>query len=195
MENLSLKEFDILGVITLTDVHGIEEYVTPINDKGEYLSRSKEYYNVKTMTTLSKEREYLKSIFTSELSKRSFVILENMLNCSAKVYFKKFEQYIGNRSNEKFLEEFNKAESCLMEDTKNLINFLSGNGRIEFDFDNILPTGNENSERRFIEMDNKAMLYVFSKSLKSFKYPENIEVMTPGYGSIYRTVFEDHAWF
>ena len=51
---IELKDFDILGIIRLKNVNGIEKYVTPILDeKGEvteYLSRSKEYYNVKSMT-------------------------------------------------------------------------------------------------------------------------------------------------
>lgn len=44
-EKLELKEFDILGIINLDDVNGIEKYVTPvIGENGEiqtYLSRSK----------------------------------------------------------------------------------------------------------------------------------------------------------
>lgn len=90
---LELKDFDVLGIIRLKDVKGIEKYVTPILDKNgeviEYLSRSKEYYNVKSMSELSMERELLKMQLTREISRRNFVILENMLNCSARVYFKK----------------------------------------------------------------------------------------------------------
>lgn len=188
MEKINLKEFDILGVITLTDVEGIEKYVTPItkdSEKREYLSRSREYYNVKTMEMLSVEREELKKKLTQEFSKKNFVILENMLNCSARVYFKKFEQYLTDSKNEGYLQEFHKAENCLLEDTRNLIISLSGKGKFQKSLDNVLPIGNENSERRFIEMDNKAMLYIFSKSLGTLDYLPEYEVMTPGYGSIY----------
>lgn len=104
-EDLNLKDFDILGIITLNDVQGIEEYVTPVIQDGKiqyYLSRSKEYYNVKSMTELALNREELKTKLTSEHSKRNFVILENMLNCSGKVYFKKFEQYILSGKDNRF---------------------------------------------------------------------------------------------
>ena len=100
-EKVELKDFDILGVISLRDVRGIEKYVTPVISSSEigkeptkFLSRSKEYYNVKTLTELSQEREKLKKLLLRQCTKRNFVILENMLNCSGKVYFKKFEQII-----------------------------------------------------------------------------------------------------
>lgn len=56
LEKISLKDFDIIGIITLHDVEGLERYVTPVRKNGEivtYLSRSKEYYNVKSMTELA----------------------------------------------------------------------------------------------------------------------------------------------
>ena len=76
VEQVKLKEFDILGLITLHDVQGIEKYVTPVMVNGEvtdYLSRSKEYYNVKSMTELALEREELAMKLTRDLSKRNFV--------------------------------------------------------------------------------------------------------------------------
>lgn len=99
-EPLKLTDFDILGIIKLRDVKGIEKYVTKIQktnvetEQTEYFSRSKEYYNVKSLSELSNEREELKKLLTREYGKRNFVILENMLNCSARSYFKKFEEYI-----------------------------------------------------------------------------------------------------
>ena len=116
-EKIDLKDFDIIGIISLNDVDGIEKYVTPvrINDKiVTYLSRSKEYYNVKSMTELALEREELKNKLTRELTKRNFVILENMLNCSGKVYFKKFEEYITKGKNEKIRFQLQQAEKCLI---------------------------------------------------------------------------------
>ena len=64
-ETLNINDFDILGLITLRDIKGLEKYVTPIVEGNQvmfqrYLSRSKEYYNVKTMSELSEEREKLK---------------------------------------------------------------------------------------------------------------------------------------
>lgn len=187
-EELNLKDFDILGVISLNDVDGIEKYVTPVKENGitkTYLSRSKEYYNVKNMSELASEREQLKTKLTRELSKRNFVILENMANCSGKAYFKKFEQYILSGKNPMYLEQLNRAEKCLTEDIRNIMIILQKEGLIQVNPMNILPYGDENSEKRAIEMDNKAMLYLFAKSLKMKKDPSEVEVLTPGYGSVY----------
>ena len=56
VEKLKLQDFDILGILELKDIQGIEKFVTPIKDEEgrtkSYLSRSKEYYNVKTMSKL-----------------------------------------------------------------------------------------------------------------------------------------------
>lgn len=55
-EPLKLTDFDILGIIKLRDVKGIEKYVTKIQktnvetEQTEYFSRSKEYYNVKSLS-------------------------------------------------------------------------------------------------------------------------------------------------
>lgn len=188
-EKLELKDFDILGIINLKDVQGIEKYVTPIIEQDgnvkEYLSRSKEYYNVKTMTELSVEREELKKLLTRQINKKNFVILENMLNCSAKVYFKKFEKYIQSGKNEENAKQLEQAEKCLIEDSKNILVLLSGKGLVGISKENRLPKGMENSEKRAIEMDNKAILYLWIDSLKFNKDEENVEVLTPGYGSIY----------
>lgn len=186
---IELKDFDILGIIRLKDVAEIGRYVTPIFDENgeitDFLSRSKEYYNVKSMTELSEERESLKSLLTREISKRNFVILENMLNCSAKVYFKKLENYIASNKDEEIGKEVEQAEKCLSEDVRNIIVILSGKGLIKLCENNILPTGFENAEKRFIEMDNKSWLYIFAKSLDPKALGENIEVVVPGYGGLY----------
>lgn len=187
-EKLSIKDFDIVGIITLNDVDGIEKYVTPVKHEGKtikYLSRSKEYYNVKSMTELALEREELKAKLTRELTKKNFVILENMLNCSGKVYFKKFEEYIMGKKDLRSKIQLQQAEECLMEDVRNILVIFQQKGLIELDPRKILPVGEENSAKRAIEMDNKAMLYIFAKSLEIKKDCQNVEVLTPGYGSIY----------
>ena len=187
-EKIKLNEFDILGVINLNDVQGIEKYVTPVVEDGKvvsYLSRSKEYYNVKSITELAIEREALAQMLTREHSKRNFVIVENMLNCSARVYFKKFEQYISSGKSQNAALQLAQAEECLMEDVQNILAILQNQGAIQIDPNKRLPGGYENAEKRAIEMDNKAMLYIFVKSLRMKKKPGEIEVLTPGYGPIY----------
>ena len=190
-EKIRLNEFDILGVIDLNDVRdaiGIEKYLTPVIENGKtvkYLSRSKEYYNVKSMTELATERENLGYMLTNELSKRNFVIIENMLNCSGKVFFKKFEQYIASDKGNKEAEELVQAKECMMEDVKNMLSIFENRGYIQFNSKKRLPGGQENAQKRAIEMDNKALLYIFAKALKMKRDSQNIEVLTPGYGSIY----------
>lgn len=188
MEKLELKDFDLLGIIDLQDVYGIESMVTPIMSDGKiisYLSRSKEYYNVKNMKELSQTREKLKELLTESVSKKNFVILEYMLNCSAKVYFKKFEEYIKNGKKDKYRAELQQAEKCLIEDTTSMISVLEGKKVDKSFITNILPEGNENCERRFIEMDNKAILYLFAKGIQKLNIGNNFDVLTPGYGSVY----------
>ena len=188
-ESIEIKDFDILGLITLKDVKDIEKYVTPIKRNGEenpveYLSRSKEYYNVKTMTELSESREELKKLLDRRITKRNFVILENMLNCSGKVYFKKMENYILDKSDAN-KREMHIARKCLEEDVKNIIVCLSKKGLISVDPSLVLPKGEMNSEKRLIEMDNKAMLYAFCKALDFGEDIKEKEILTPGYGSLY----------
>ena len=169
-------------------LNNLAKYVTPVKENGKtvtYLSRSKEYYNVKNMTELALEREALKTKLTRELTKRNFVILENMLNCSGKVYFKKFEEYIRSGKSESYRIQLQQAEACLMEDVQNMLVIFQRKGLIEINPKNMLPPGDENSAKRVIEMDNKAMLYTFAQTLKMKKNPNDIEVITPGYGSIY----------
>ena len=193
VEKLKLKDFDIIGLIKLKDIQGIEKYVTPLeNDDGKidrYLSRSKEYYNVKTMSELAVCREELRDLLTRECSKKNFVILENMLNCSGKVYFKKFEEYIKakiyNKEVQKYEIQIEEARQCLVEDMKNILSILEGKNLIKVDPTKRLPGGHENSEQRAIEMDNKALLYIFAKALGSVQKPEQIEIVTPGYGGVY----------
>lgn len=187
-EELDLRDFDVLGIIELDDIQGIEKYVTPImknGTKGTFLSRSKEYYNVKSMSELASCREELKIKLTQEINRRNFVILENMANCSGRVYFKMFERYILNKKAPVYREKMERARKCLLEDVKNIMTILQGEGKIEINPDKVLPYGDENSEQRAIEMDNKAMLYLFAKTLKLNKSPDEIEILTPGYGATY----------
>ncbi len=191
-EILKLKDFDILGIIKLKDVQGIEKYVTKLNQEhnsGEelYLSRSKEYYNVKTLAELSSEREELKSLLTRNFSKRNFVILENMLNCSARSYFKNFEEYVLSSQDEDFKAQMELSRRCMEEDTRNILCILSQKGIINVDSKLKLPMSSYNSPKRAIEMDNKAILYIFCKclNLNDISNIEQTEILTPGYGSIY----------
>lgn len=78
-EKFDLRDFDILGIIELDDVQGIEKYVTPIIKNGtkrKFLSRSKEYYNVKSMSELASSREELKTKLTQDINKKILLFLK-----------------------------------------------------------------------------------------------------------------------
>ena len=109
-----------------------------------------------------------------------------MLNCSARSYFKKFEEYILSGQNENSRIQMDMARKCMEEDTRNILVLLANNGLISVNPKLVLPQSDENCQKRAIEMDNKAVLYIFSKALElDNKELSNIEVLTPGYGSIY----------
>ena len=71
MEKINFSEFDVLGMITLQDVAGLKDFVSPISET-EYLSRAPDYYGSKSFTELSNKREFLKRLLTNEPSKRNF---------------------------------------------------------------------------------------------------------------------------
>lgn len=176
MEKIDFTQFDIMGIFNLKDVAGLENYVSPTS-KNDYLSRSINYYKPQSYTALSKSREYLRSLLTDEPSKRNFVILENMLNCSAKMYYPALIKHILSSQES---DKYNKIKKCFEEDVSNIINILSGEPIVK-PFDK-LPFGKDMSVDRAIELDNKMLLYIFTKNIQ---IPANSHIITPGYGSLY----------
>lgn len=176
MERLNLEEFDYMGLFTLKDVKGIEDLVQYVNND-IYLSRNYDYYRQMSYTEHSKRREELKERFTHKLDKKNFIILENMLNSSAKVFYNEFQRKISMPNEVNRMEI---AQKCMDEEAKNIINFLNGNS--SFNFESQLPAGELRTTDRAIEMDNKALLYVYVKALKS---NNKICVLTPGLGSVH----------
>ncbi len=175
MEHINLKDFDIMGIFTLKEVTGIENYVTKISNN-KYLSRSKEYYLPKNFTELSNDRNTLNSLLTTENSCRNFVILENMLNASAKIYYASLKDHILYGET----KIYNQAKICFEEDVKNIVSILSGN-KIRKSTQK-LPTGETKTPNRPIELDNKALLYLFCNTIE---IPKDAYILTPGYGSLY----------
>jgi len=175
MEKINITDFDIMGIFNLKDITGIEKYVTKISDDN-YLSRSKEYYKRKNFTELSIERNLLNNLLTLENNRRNFVILENMLNASAKVYYESLKNHILYEE----IHIYAQAKNCFEEDVENIINILSDKP-IKKALKN-LPTGKTKTPERAIELDNKALLYLFCKTLD---IPNDKHILTPGYGSLY----------
>ncbi len=176
MEKLNLEEFDFMGLFTLKDVSGIEDLVESTK-QGLYLSRNYDYYRQMTYSEHSGRREELKKRLTNMIDKKNFVILENMLNSSAKVFYNEFQRKITSPDEENYMEE---AQRCMEEDAQNIINFFNGNPN--FVSKNQLPTGELKATDRAIEMDNKALLYIYAKALK---FSKKKCVLTPGLGSVH----------
>lgn len=176
MERLNLEEFDYMGLFTLKDVSGIEDLVES-TEQGLYLSRNYDYYKQMTYSEHSKKREELKKRLTNMVDKKNFVILENMLNSSAKVFYNEFQRKITSPNEENYMEN---AQRCMEEDAQNIINFFNGNSN--FVSKNQLPTGELKTTDRAIEMDNKALLYIYAKALKSSKKKY---ILIPGLGSVH----------
>ncbi|MBO4294387.1 MAG: hypothetical protein J5896_02960 [Alphaproteobacteria bacterium] len=175
MENINLADFDVMGIFTLNEVTGIEEYVTKMSD-GQYLSRSKKYYESKNFTELSIDRDFLSTQLTMENSRRNFVILENMLNASAKVYYASLKDHILHGET----KAYSQAKVCFEEDVKNIVSILS-NSKITKPSQK-LPTGTIKTPERAIELDNKALLQIFCSTVD---IPNDKHILMPGYGSLY----------
>ena len=109
-----------------------------------------------------------------------------MLNSSTKSYFKLFEKYISDRKNTKIEKAMIEAKKCMDEDTRNIIKIFENKGLISVTGRELPKFDNINSIQRPIEMDDKAILYLFAKyNIGKFQNPQKMEILTPGYGSIY----------
>lgn len=176
MENLELDEFDFMGMFLLKDVDGIEDLVEYIEPE-TYISRNYEYYKQKSYSELAEKRENLKERLTSSFSKKNFVILENMLNASSKIFYNEFQRKITSPTSENHMEE---AQKSMEEDAKNIVSFFEKDSK--FVFKNYLPGGEFKVTDRAIEMDNKALLYIYAKCLK---FSEKRCILIPGLGSVH----------
>jgi hypothetical protein len=177
MEQLRLTDFDIFGIFRANneDLEGLEKFVSKIDDK-KSLSRSNRYYDSLTYSEHNHDREYLKSLLRDAEGKRAFVICENMLNSSAKVYYNEVCKKVRTGNS----EYFEIAKKCFEEDCNNLIRVLKCE-EIEYPI-NKLPDGDDKTHDRFVELDNKALIYLLVNSLN---FEKKYQVITPGLGSIY----------
>ncbi|MDO5557202.1 MAG: hypothetical protein Q4G05_03045 [Clostridia bacterium] len=173
MQRINLNEFDTLGIFNLKNVDGIERFVTKYN-KG-YLSRNKEYYKERSYKKANELRNYLKTIMNNECSKKNFVIVENMLNLSARAYFRDLEKSVINNN-----WKYEKSKKCLEEDVHNIINLFNNKELSKATEE--LPISEDVITSRIIEMDNKALLYIFTKNLI---FNKDKHIVTPGLGSIF----------
>lgn len=171
---MDFREFDLLGIIKINDNSGIEELVTPSSD-GQYLSRSSLYFQERNFNEQRLLREKLKRKLVGCVdTKKAFIIFEYMLNCSAKVFYSCIEEKLVGEN-----ENYIMAKRCFEEDVKNIINLLNNEMFAKPQFE--LPAGETNTPSRCIELDNKALLYLFTKSVN---INPDIPIIVPGFGGI-----------
>jgi len=173
MELVDKEGFDFLGIFLLKDINGIEDFVE--KSKEGYLSRNNSYYSEKTIKECSDEREYCSRLLPLQ-GKKAFVIAERMLNNSCRVYYNEYlallksEKQSNNRN-------FELAKICLEEDAKRLISALEN--KAVCSAKNKLPISEKLTESRFIEADNKWILY---DTIKHF--PKTKHIINLLYGAI-----------
>jgi phosphoribosylformimino-5-aminoimidazole carboxamide ribotide isomerase len=172
MELIKKDEFDFLGIITLSNVKGIEKFVEPLSN-GKFLSRNSSYYSSKTCKEASRERKYLNGLLPCK-GKKAFVIVERMLNDSCRVYYSAFRKSLQNRTDTKNMKQ---AKACLDEDVANILNIFHGKTAIKIKHQ--LPESNLSTEGRQIEADNKKILIDTIESL-----PKQAFVVCPLIGGI-----------
>lgn len=170
MKKNSEMDFDFLGIFRLADAKGIEKFVEPLQE-GDFLSRNYSYYLPKTCKEASQEREELNKLLPMKGAK-AFVIVERMLNNSCRVYYELFRKSkdFGNR-------EFYSSKLCLEEDVQNIVTILK-DGMAER-ATQVLPESEDITNGRFIEADNKHLIYKAICSLPKYTY-----VISPLYGGI-----------
>ena len=182
METLRYEDFDMVGIFSLkpSEVEGIEEFVTPYQTKDgqtRYLSRGPLFYKEgMTYDDRFQQRAHLSMLLTQAEGKKAFVIAENMLNNSARVYFSEMQKQIF--TGESQLEQ---VKLCLEEDIHNVRHLIRGEDHEETFHS--LPTGTTETEGRPIECGNIALLDLFARSM-TMRKPENTVVLNPGFGSV-----------
>jgi len=179
MKKISLDKFDILGFFELKNNVGIEELTTPLSS-GEYLSRNMLYYSLSNCIECSRYREYCKSLLDDvHDNEKKFVIFEHMLTASARVFYSQIQRKTKGEDN-----FYDLAKECFEQDCLNLINVMSGNQTNKNSI--VLPDIDEPVELRQIELDNKALLALFTSNLE---LEENDKVLLTGLGGLYLGAF------
>lgn len=174
-ETLRLKDFDLLGMIKLRDVEGIEGLVTPVGD-GEFISRATPYWTSSSCADASQFRENLKSVLPYCQGKKAFVILEYMANLSGKVYYCELQKAI-NKGDASTIKQ---AKNCLYEDVSNIINLIEGEPIVPSRY--TLPESEMMTPERSIECDNMGLLYLYTKC---FEVPRGYHMLNTGLGGIF----------
>ena len=174
-EKLNFFDFDLLGVMRLKDVEGIESLVASIGN-GEYYSRGRLYFAQLSCAQASDLRESLKESLNGLSGKKAFVVLDHMTNLSAKVYYKTIQNAIYNGN----YEDYYMAKECLFEDVSNIIALFENKPLNKPNW--VLPRVDGMTATRAIECSNMPLLYLYTKC---FDVPEGYKILNAGLGGIY----------
>ncbi len=188
-----LLKTDVLGIFELKpNSSSMVPYMTKIEDDN-YLSRNYEqYYIFKDVNDLLSRRDKLINILLVEnnlTQDEKYIVLENIINISAKIYYLSCINNIIEKDDEKY----KKTQKNFINDITNFTNFINGINndmfftdfeKINYDFDcsGIL------SKKKQIELDNKMFVYNYVKSLNGLLDEIGIKeysIITPGFGSLY----------
>lgn len=190
--NEYIEKTDVLGMFEMqVDNSEVLDYVTNYDNK--FLSRNyKQYYVFDSIKDLLNRRDKIINIIESNNSlsnDEKYVLLENILNISARLY------YLSGLSNivEKHDEIIDKNYQMLVNDITNFISFMM-NLNIPFnfkDYENI--SSNFDVEmvlhnKKQVELDNKVYILSYVRKLIELINDLGLKdyfVITPGYGSIY----------
>lgn len=178
-KTLDLSKFDILGMFQLDDNIGVEKLVSPL-ENGKFLSRKYSYYKQFSFTKCSELREHMKGLLKGQTDQQKlFVIYENMLNLSAKVFYKTLQ-----KEGCKDTESYKQAKACFENDCYNLLAVILDKPLMADKF--VLPKSDELIDARQIELDNKSLLLTFCSQLNLDK---NQNILLTGMGGIYLAPF------
>jgi len=143
-----------------------------VNGSNTLLSRSEAYYTKedKTVEDYSNEREELKSVLAKVDGDKelSFIVMEHMLNISAKVFYHENKKRFGesglDMSDPGSVEGARIAQNCFEEDSAYLMSLLN-DIRPKFPL-NVLPQNHDIIEGgRYVELDNKQLIRVYADAL------------------------------
>ena len=166
IELVNKDDFDFLGIFLLNDVYGIENFVE--KTKEGYLSRNASYYLQKTLKDCSRERKYCSKLLPLQ-GKKALVVAERMLNNSCRFYYNKYLSLLKSKNQNSCKKEFEIAKKCLEEDSKRVVDALEN--KVVQPTKIILPESGETTDNRFIEADNKWILY---DTVKQFPLAKHI---------------------
>lgn len=189
-----LRRTDILGIFDMdvTD-SSVISYLTEFKDR--FLSRNyQEYYVFYSKEDLIKRREKLVNLLLkkSNLSiSEKYVILDNILNISARLYYLSIVTSIKTQNSAVVRDIYR----TFVSDITNYINFIEG---LDFDFNfgsfrdfDGLTSSQESmllEKKSQIELDNKIHLFNYLRGLNYVidkSGLKNYAFVTPGFGSLY----------